>query len=102
MDCLQRKKGSKYSKIVVDKVIYTVLVYNHRKGTRKGNEMKRNQFKAKMEKLTTDEIKDFIVRTWNESVGGFFREIGLEVIEDREGEDASDKIYAELWKICEA
>lgn len=64
--------------------------------------MKRNQFKAKMEKLTTDEIKDFIVRTWNDATGGLFREIGLEVIEERVGEEESDAIYSEIWHLCEA
>lgn len=62
----------------------------------------RENFKAKMESLTIDQIKDFIVRTWNEPVGGLFREIGFEVIEERHGEEESDRIYAELWHACEA
>lgn len=69
---------------------------------RKGNEMKRKQFKAMMEKLTIDQIKELMVKTWHDEVGGFFREIGLEVIEERTSEEESDAIYSELWHLCEA
>lgn len=64
--------------------------------------MKRKQFKAMMEKLTIDQIKELMVKTWNDEAGGFFREIGLEVIEERTSEEESDRIYAELWHLCEA
>lgn len=64
--------------------------------------MKRNQFKAKMESLTIDQIKEFILLTWNDATGGLFREIGFEVIEERLGEEEGDRIYSELWHTAHA
>lgn len=57
----------------------------------------RKNFKAKMEKLTIDEIKELMLSTWNESVGMLFREVGFEIIDERVSEEESDEIYDELY-----
>lgn len=54
-------------------------------------------FTAKMAKLSTAEIIDQIGKTWNSEFGGIFREAGFEILEDRLGEEESDRIYAEIW-----
>lgn len=55
------------------------------------------KFKAMMEGQSTEAIIDDIRKTWNDPAGGIFREYGFEIIEQRLGEEESDRIYAELW-----
>lgn len=52
----------------------------------------------KMNQLTTKEIVSFMAQTWNMPEGAIIREAAFEVIEIREGEDESDRIYNSLWK----
>lgn len=51
----------------------------------------------KMNQLTTDEIVSLMVQTWNKPEGTIIRDAAFEVIEIREGEDESDRIYSNLW-----
>lgn len=57
----------------------------------------KSNFKKLMSKLDTNGIVELMRSTWNDSTGELFREVGFEVIEEREGEEASDLIYSELW-----
>lgn len=51
----------------------------------------------KMNQLTTDEIISLMVQTWNNPEGTIIRDAAFEVIEIREGEEESDRIYNNLW-----
>lgn len=51
----------------------------------------------KMNKLDTQEIISLMVQTWHQSIGAIIREAAFEIIEDREGEEESDRIYNNLW-----
>lgn len=51
----------------------------------------------KMNLLDTDAIISLVAQTWNKPEGVFIREAAFEIIEIREGEEASDQIYANLW-----
>lgn len=62
----------------------------------------RTNFKKLMESLDIDQIKDLMLSTRNESTGSMFREIGFEIIEERAGEEESDRIYSDLWKLARA
>lgn len=55
------------------------------------------QFKKVMGTMDTEGIKEAMLRTWNSPEGEIFREIGFDIIEERLGEEASDRIYAELY-----
>lgn len=55
------------------------------------------EFKSKMEQLTTAEIVEAMRKTWNMPEGAIFLDAGFEIIEEREGEEESDRIYSELW-----
>ena len=57
----------------------------------------RKNFKAKMEKLSTDQIIELIKHTWDDEVGPMFREIGFEIIDERVTEEESDLIYSEMY-----
>lgn len=57
----------------------------------------RKNFTAKMQTLTTDQIINLMRSTWKDETGILFREIGFEIIDEREGEEFSDRIYNELW-----
>lgn len=62
----------------------------------------RKNFEKKMRSLSTEQIVELLRSTWNEAVGELFREIGFEIIEEREGEDESDRVYNRLWQECRA
>lgn len=62
----------------------------------------RDNFKKLMNSLDVNGIKEALIKTWNDEVGGLFREIGFEVLEERLGEEESDRIYCELWNLAEA
>lgn len=66
-----------------------------RKARGKENEM--TEFSNKVIKLDNQTIIDAIAATWNSPEGEIFREIGFEILEQRNGEEYSDKVYAELW-----
>lgn len=55
------------------------------------------EFKSKMQQLATAEIVEAMRKTWDMPEGGIFREVGFEIIEERDGEEESDRIYSELW-----
>lgn len=50
-----------------------------------------------MKALTTDQIIEAIKATWDMPEGGVIRDHGFDEIEDRLGEEESDRIYDELW-----
>lgn len=54
-------------------------------------------FTAKMQKLSNSQIVELIDMTWNDSCGVLFREAGFDILEERLGEDESDRIYSEIW-----
>lgn len=62
----------------------------------------RENFKKKMNGLTIDQIKELMLTTWNDSIGGLFREVGFEIIDERVSEEESDRIYFELWHTANA
>lgn len=62
----------------------------------------RNKFEKKMNELTNDQVIDLIKSTWNEQCGVLFREIGFEILEQRNGEEYSDRVYAELFNEMQA
>ena len=55
------------------------------------------KFRATLATLATSDIIDAIDRTWDAPEGAAFREWGFDIIEDRMGEDESDRIYSEMW-----
>ena len=57
----------------------------------------KKSFEKKMNLLTTDEIIALIKTTWTDCTGELFREVGFYIIEEREGEEYSDRIYSEIW-----
>lgn len=50
-----------------------------------------------MSKLDTQAIIDLMAKFWNKPEGGIFREAGFDIIEDRLGEEESDRIYNNLY-----
>lgn len=60
-------------------------------------EQKMEAFKAKMNTLSTDGVIAAMRSAWNKPEGIIFREAGFDIIDERLGEDASDKIYDNLW-----
>lgn len=62
----------------------------------------RENFKKKMSGLTIDQIKELMLTTWNDAIGGLFREVGFEIIDERVSEEESDRIYFELHSMAEA
>ena len=60
----------------------------------------KEKFKSLMETMSTDEIIEPIRKTWKAAEGAIFREFGFDIIEEREGEDEADRIYAELFASC--
>lgn len=60
----------------------------------------KQNFKRTMEQLNIKQIKSIIVKTWNEAAGELFREIGFEIIDERVGEEESDRIYEECYKLA--
>lgn len=57
----------------------------------------REKFEKKLNSLNNDQIIELIDTTWEDATGCFFREIGFDIIEERMGEEESDRIYDELW-----
>lgn len=57
----------------------------------------KTEFQNKMKQLTEEEIIELIDKTWDKPEGEVVREFGLEIIEDRCGEDYSDSVYVILW-----
>lgn len=57
----------------------------------------KGNFEKLMKTLDTAQIVELLRSTWNDSTGQLFREVGLEIIEEREGEAECDRIYSELW-----
>ena len=55
------------------------------------------KFRATLATLATSDIIDAIDRTWDATEGAAFRAWGFDIIEDRMGEDESDRIYSEMW-----
>ena len=51
----------------------------------------------KMNGLDTDAIVELLRMTWDVPEGYVIREFAFEVIEERHGEDESDRIYSMLW-----
>ena len=51
----------------------------------------------RMNGLDTDAIVEFIKMSWDMPEGVIIREIAFDVIEERHGEDESDRIYDMLW-----
>ena len=47
--------------------------------------------------LSTEQIAQLLDFTWDDAAGGYFREIGFDIIEDRHGEEFADRLYSELW-----
>lgn len=62
----------------------------------------RDNFKKLMNSLDVNGIKEALIKTWNDEVGGLFREVGFEVLDERLGEEESDRIYCELWNLAKA
>lgn len=54
-------------------------------------------FFIKIINLDNQTIIDAMAATWNCPEGEIFREVGFEILEQRNGEEYSDKVYAELW-----
>lgn len=59
--------------------------------------IKKEQFKKLMNSMDIVGIKDSIFITWDAPEGEIFREIGFEILDERLGEEESDRIYAELY-----
>lgn len=55
------------------------------------------RFYATMNTMETAAIIDAMRQTWNQPEGEIFREIGFEILENREGEEKADEIYNDLW-----
>lgn len=58
------------------------------------------KFTELMNSMDLEGIKEAMLRTWNEPCGEIFREVGFDIIEDRFGEEVSDRVYSELWTIA--
>lgn len=54
-------------------------------------------FESKMRQLTDNEIIEMMDKTWDDPEGEIFREYGLDIIQERCGEDYSDSVYVILW-----
>lgn len=55
-------------------------------------------FEEKMKKLSSLEIVNLINKTWYEEEGGIIIEAGFTILDDRLGEESSDRLYNYLWE----